>query len=127
MTKNLQKLLEEFLNETGLASIGTGIVDFDGRALAYAIHGTFDKNFKNQRAASIFSMVVNFLNKTLGEVHFKGDEVEEIVVTSNNGYFILGVIETDKFFQGVSIDKEEDVNKVRQLMKKYKPLLLDGQ
>lgn len=125
MSENLQKLLKEFLKETGLESIATGIVDFDGKELAYAIHGTFDKDFKSQRAASIFSMVINFLNKTLGEVHFEGDEVEEILVTSNNGYFILGVIETDRCFQGVAINKDEDINKIRQLIKKYKPLFLN--
>jgi len=124
MSENLQKVLEEFLKETGLESIATGIVDCDGRVLAYEIRGAFDKDFKSQRAASIFSMVVNFLNKTLGEVYFKDDEVEEMQVTLNNGYFLMGVIETDNCWHGVVVNRDEDINKIRQLIRKYKYVFL---
>ncbi len=125
MSENLQKLLGEFLKETELTSIATGLIDFDGAELAYTIHGTFDKEFKSQRAASVFSMVVNFLNKTLAGIHSEGDEVEEILVESHFGHFILGIIETEKCFHGVAIGKDEDIDKIRQLMRKYKPLFLD--
>ena len=80
MSENLQNLLGEFVKEAGLDSVASAIVDLDGKELAYIIHGTFDKEFNSQRAASVFAMVVNFLNKTLGGIHFEEDEVEEIVV-----------------------------------------------
>ncbi|MCP4681985.1 MAG: hypothetical protein GY864_06615 [Desulfobacterales bacterium] len=125
MSENLQKLLGDFLKETGLKSVATGIIDFDGKELAYAIHGTFDKDFNSQRAASVFAMVVNFLNKTLVGIYSGSDEVDEILVTSKGGYFILGVIESEKCFQGVAISKNEDIEKIRGLMKKYRPLFAD--
>ena len=124
MSENLQNLLGEFVKEAGLDSVASAIVDLDGKELAYIIHGTFDKEFNSQRAASVFAMVVNFLNKTLGGIHFEEDEVEEIVVTSKNGYFILRVIETEKCFMGVAVAKEQDVGKIRKLIKKYEPLFL---
>jgi len=126
MSENLQNLLGEFVKEAGLDSVASAIVDLDGKELAYKIHGTFDKEFNSQRAASVFAMVVNFLNKTLGGIHFEEDEVEEIVVTSKNGYFILRVIETEKCFMGVAVAKEEDVGKIRKLIKKYEPLFLEN-
>ena len=124
MSENLQELLEEFVKDAGLESIATAIVDFFGKELAYSIHGTFGKDFNPEHAASVFVMVVNFLNKTLGDIHFKDDEVEEILVTSKNGYFFLEVIEAEKCFQGVAVTKKEDINKIRQLVKKYKPQFL---
>ena len=126
MSENLQNLLGEFVKEAGLDSVASAIVDLDGKELAYKIHGTFDKEFNSQRAASVFAMVVNFLNKTLGGIHFEEDEVEEIVVTSKNGYFILRVIETEKCFMGVAVAKEEDVGKIRKLIKKYEPLFVES-
>ena len=126
MSDNLQNLLGEFVKEAGFDSVACAIVDFDGKQLAYIIHGTFDKEFNSQRAASVFTMVVNFLNQTLGGIHFEEDEVEEIVVTSKNGYFILRVIETEKCFMGVAVAKEEDVGKIRKLIKKYEPLFLEN-
>ena len=126
MSENLQNLLGEFVKEAGLDSVASAIVDLDGKELAYIIHGTFDKEFNSQRAASVFAMVVNFLNKTLGGIHFEEDEVEEIVVTSKNGYFILRVIETEKCFMGVAVAKEQDVGKIRKLIKKYEPLFLEN-
>ncbi|MBW1829309.1 MAG: hypothetical protein JRI74_07800 [Deltaproteobacteria bacterium] len=126
MSENLQNLLGEFVKEAGLDSVASAIVDLDGKELAYKIHGTFDKEFNSQRAASVFAMVVNFLNKTLGGIHFEEDEVEEIVVTSKNGYYILRVIETEKCFMGVAVAKEEDVGKIRKLIKKYEPLFLEN-
>ena len=126
MSESLQNLLGEFVKEAGLDSVASAIVDFDGKELAYIIHGTFDKEFNSQRAASVFAMVVNFLNKTLGGIHFEEDEVEEIVVTSKNGYFVLRVIETEKCFMGVAVAKEEDVGKIRKLIKKYEPLFLES-
>jgi len=126
MSENLQNLLGEFVKDAGLDSVASAIVDLDGKELAYKIHGTFDKEFNSQRAASVFAMVVNFLNKTLGGIHFEEDEVEEIVVTSKNGYFILRVIETEKCFMGVAVAKEEDVGKIRKLIKKYEPLFLEN-
>ena len=126
MTDNLQNLLGEFVKEAGLDSIASAIVDFDGKELAYIIHGTFDKEFNSQRAASLFAMVVNFLNKTLGGIHFEDDEVEEIVITSKNGYFVLRVIETEKCFMGVAVEKEEDVNKILQLINRYEPRFLES-
>lgn len=124
MTENLQNLLEEFVKEAGLDSVASAMVDFDGKELAYVIHGTFDKEFNSQRAASVFAMVVNFLNKTLGGIHFEEDEVEDIVVTSKNGYFILRVIETEKCFMGIAVAKEEDVGSILKLIEKYEPLFL---
>ena len=124
MTENLQNLLEQFVKEAGLDSVASAMVDFDGKELAYVIHGTFDKEFNSQRAASVFAMVVNFLNKTLGGIHFEEDEVEDIVVTSKNGYFILRVIETEKCFMGVAVAKEEDVGSILKLIEKYEPLFL---
>ena len=126
MSENLQNLLGEFVKEAGLNSVASAIVDFDGKELAYIIHGTFDKEFNSQRAASVFAMVVNFLNKTLGGIHFEEDEVEEIVVTSKNGYFLLRVIKTENCFLGVAVAKEEDIGKIRKLLKKYEPLFLEG-
>lgn len=126
MSDNLQNLLGEFVKEAGLDSVASAIVDLDGKELAYIIHGTFDKEFNSQRAASVFAMVVNFLNKTLGGIHFEEDEVEEIVVTSKNGYFVLRVIETEKCFMGVAVAKEEDVGKIRKLIKKYEPLFVEN-
>lgn len=126
MSDNLQNLLGEFVKEAGLDSVASAIVDLDGKELAYIIHGTFDKEFNSQRAASVFAMVVNFLNKTLGGIHFEEDEVEEIVVTSKNGYFVLRVIETEKCFMGVAVAKEEDVGKIRKLIKKYEPLFVES-
>ena len=125
MSENLQKLLENFIKEASLESVATAIVDFDGKELSFAIHGTFDREFNSQRAASVFAMVVNFLNKTLGGIHFAEDEVEEILVTSKHGYFLLEIIKAEKCFQGVAISKEEDINKIRTLIKKYKPLFLE--
>ena len=122
MSENLQKLLEDFLKEAELESVATGIIDFDGKELAYAIHGTFGKDFNSQRAASVFAMVVNFLNKTLVGIYSGSDEVDEILVTSKGGYFILGVIESEKCFQGVAISKKEDIEKIRVLIQKYRPL-----
>ena len=126
MSENLQNLLGEFVKEAGLDSVASAIVDLDGKELAYIIHGTFDKEFNSQRAASVFAMVVNFLNKTLGGIHFEEDEVEGIVITSKNGYFVLRVIETEKCFMGVAVAKEEDVGKIRKLIKKYEPLFLEN-
>jgi predicted regulator of Ras-like GTPase activity (Roadblock/LC7/MglB family) len=126
MSENLQNLLGEFIKETGLDSVASAIVDFDGKELAYIIHGTFDKEFNSQRAASVFAMVVNFLNKTLGGIHFEEDEVKEIAVTSKNGYFLLQVIETENCFLGVAVSKEEDIGKIRKLIKKYEPLFLEN-
>ncbi|SPD76118.1 hypothetical protein PITCH_A840004 [uncultured Desulfobacterium sp.] len=125
MSEKLQNLLEDFIKEAKLESVAAGIVDFDGKELAYAIHGTFDREFNSQRAASVFAMVVNFMNKTLGGIHFEEDEVEEVLVTSRHGYFLLEVIKTEKCFQGVAISKEEDFNRIRDLMKKYKPMFLE--
>jgi predicted regulator of Ras-like GTPase activity (Roadblock/LC7/MglB family) len=124
MTENFQNLLGEFVKEAKLDSVASAIVDFDGKELAYVIHGTFDKEFNSQRAASVFAMVVNFLNKTLGGIHFEEDEVEDIVITSKNGYFILRVIETEKCFMGVAVGKEEDVGSILKLIEKYEPLFL---
>ena len=124
MSENLQDLLEDFIKEANLESVATAIVDLDGKELAFAIHGTFNSEFNSQRAASLFAMVVNFLNKTLGGIHFAEDEVEEIMVTSNHGYFLLEIIKHEKCFQGVAISKEEDITKIRTLIKKYKPLFL---
>jgi predicted regulator of Ras-like GTPase activity (Roadblock/LC7/MglB family) len=124
MSDNLQSLPEDFIKEAKLESVATAIVDLDGKELAYAIHGTFDSEFNSQRAASLFSMVVNFLNKTLGGIHFAEDEVEEIMVTSNHGHFLLEIIKHEKCFLGVAISKEEDSNRIRTLIKKYKPLFL---
>jgi predicted regulator of Ras-like GTPase activity (Roadblock/LC7/MglB family) len=126
MSENLQNVLGEFVKEAGLDSVASAIVDLDGKEKAYKIHGTFDKEFNSQRAASVFAMVVNFLNKTLGGIHFEEDEVKEIVVTSKNGYFILQVIETEKCFLGVAVAKEEDIGKIRKLIKKYEPLFVES-
>ena len=126
MTDNFQDTLEEFVKEAGLDSIVSAIVDFDGKELAYVAQGTFDKKFNRQRAASVFTMVVNLLNQTLSEIHFEEDEVEEIVVTSKKGYFILRVIETEKRFMGVAVVKEEDVEKILQLINRYEPLFLEN-
>ncbi len=125
MVDKLQSVLKDFLKEADLDSIATGIIDFDGKELAYVIHGTFDQDFNSQRAASVFAMVVNFLNKTIGGIYSKSDEVDEILVTSQGGYFILGVIETEKCFQGVAIRKIDDIDKIRGLIKKYKPLFAE--
>lgn len=127
MSENLQKLLEEFVKEAGLDSIATGIIDFDGTELAYLIRGTFDKDFKPQQAASLFAMAINFLNKTLGGIFFGDeDDVKEILITSQNGYFLLEVIETEKCFHGVALTMDEDINKIQQLAKKYKPLFVEN-
>jgi len=125
MAENLQKLLEEFLEEAGDKVIGTGIVDSDGKCEAYAIHGTFDKDYNVQRTASTFAMIVNVLNKTLGGIYMKEDEVEEILVTSKSGFFFLEVLESERWFQGVTANKDSDIDKIWQLMKKYKPLFQD--
>ncbi len=108
-----------------MESVATALVDFDGKELAYLIHGTFDKDFNSQRAASVFSMVVNFLDKTLGGIHFEEDEVEDIVVTSKNGYFLLKVIKAEECFLGVAVAKDEDISKIRNLVEKYGPMFLE--
>ena len=126
MSDDLQRLLGDFVKESKLESVAIALVDFDGTELAYIIHGTFDKDFKSQRAASVFAMVVNFLNKTLGGIHFAEDEVDDILVTSKNGYFLLQVIETEKCFLGVAITKDEDVPTIRKLVTKYQPLFLEN-
>lgn len=126
MTNNFQDTLGEFVKEAGLDSIVSGIVNFDGKELAYLAQGTFDKKFNRQSAASVFTLVVNLLNQTLGEIHFKEDQVEEIVVTSKKGYFILRVIEPGKCFMGVAVVKEEDVEKILQLINRYQPLFLEN-
>lgn len=126
MTDNFQDTLGKFVKEAGLDSIASAIVDFDGKELAYVAQGTFDKKFNRQSAASVFTMVVNLLNQTLSEIHFEEDEVEEIVVTSKKGYFILRVIETKKRFMGVAVVKEEDVEKILQLINRYEPLFLEN-
>ncbi len=125
MSENLKKLLGEFVKEADLESVAIALVDFDGKELAYLIHGTFDKDFNSQRAASVFAMVVNFLDKTLGGIHFEEDEVEDIVVTSKNGYFLLKVIKPEVCFLGVAVAKDEDVSKIRNLIDKYGPKMLE--
>lgn len=122
MSENLQKLLGDFVKEADLESVATALVDFDGKELAYLIHGTFDKDFNSQRAASVFAMVVNFLDKTLGGIHFEEDEVEDIVVTSKNGYFLLKVIKAEKCFLGVAVSKDKDISKIHDLVEKYGPM-----
>ena len=122
MSENLKKLLGDFVKEADLESVAMALVDFDGKELAYLIHGTFDEDFNSQRAASVFAMVVNFLNKTLGGIHFAEDEVEDIVVTSKNGYFFLKVIRTEKCFLGVAVAKDEDISEIRNLIEKYGPM-----
>ena len=126
MTDTFQDTLGEFVKEAGLDSIASAIVNFDGKELAYVAQGTFDKKFNRQSAASVFTMVVNLLNQTLSEIHFEGDEVEEIVVTSKKGYFILRVIKTEKRFMGVAVVKEEDVENILQLINRYEPLFLEN-
>ncbi len=125
MSQNLQKIIDEFINDTGLESLATAIVDFDGKELAYGIHGTFDKEFNSWHAASVFAMVVNFLDKTLGGIHFEEDEVEEILVTSKNGYFLLQVLKHEECFLGVAVSKEEDIKNMSELIAKYRPRFLE--
>ena len=125
MSENLKKLLGDFVKEADLKSVAIALVDFDGKELTPLILSSFDEDFNSQRAASVFAMVVNFLDKTLGGIHFEEDEVEDIVVTSKNGYFFLKVIKSEECFLGVAVGKDEDISKIRNLIEKYRPMVLE--
>jgi hypothetical protein len=121
MKKKLEQLLKKFSSEIGPTLIATGIVNIDGGLEAYSASDTLGKGYKLQRSASIFAMIVNILNKTLCEIYEGQEEaVEEMLVTSKKSCFIVTMIESDNYFHGATFTIEGDIDKVREVIKKYK-------
>ena len=121
MKAKLEELLKKFSSEIGSTLIATGIVNIDGGLEAYTASNTLGKGYKLQRSASIFAMIVNILNKTLCEIYEGREEaVEEMLVTSKKSCFIVTMIEPDKYFHGATFTIETEIDKVREVIKKYK-------
>jgi hypothetical protein len=125
MKENLQELLKKFSSEVGDTLIATGIVNIDGGLEGYAANEVRGKTYNIQRSATIFAMIVNILNNTLNEIYEGKDEVDEVLVTSKKSYFLVRMIEAEKYFQGVTFTIDGDLNHVRQIMQNYKSLIAE--
>jgi len=125
MKNNLQDILKKFSSEIGETMIATGIVNIDGGLEAYVASDQLGEGYNVQRSASIFAMIVNVLNKTLCEIYEAKEDVDEVLVTTQNSYFIVKMIETEKYFHGATFTFETDINHIRQTMKNYKSLFAE--
>lgn len=125
MKEEVQELLENFSSEAGSALIATGIVNLDGGLEAYVAHEIQGKDYNVQRSATIFAMIVNILNKTLDEVYLKQEFVNEILVSAANTYFLVNMVIEEKYFHGITFSSAANIDNIRSLMNKYKPLFAE--
>ncbi len=118
----LEKELNKFKEEIGDVLIATGIVSIDG-APVVEVYGALESQFNPQRASTIFAMLINVLNKSLSEI-YESKTVQEILISTETSYFTVSVIGQGDYFHGTVVSDKADIKAIRELTKKYEPLLL---
>ena len=126
MSDKLKAVLEKFSSEVEETLIATGIVSIDGKLEAYYAHSSRGGAYNVERSASIFAMVVNLLDKTLVEVYEGKENVAEVLVTTGKSFYIFRAIGQGDYFQGATFTNDADVNRIRELLKKFEPVFLEA-
>lgn len=115
----LDDLLLKFREETD-GFISTDIVGIaDGISIG---GGSIVPNFDSTAASAEFATVTQSILRALRTLG--NDNLEDVLVTTDNAYILLRILQNNKFYHGLAISKTKgNLGRARLIMKNYDPLL----
>lgn len=121
MIANIQKLVEEMSTELPhILAVAVVTID-DGMSIAEV---TRKEGTETAAAAAYLASIVKSNSKAMGLLA-ENEEVEDILITTNQSHFIIRHMAGQPFFIFVMTSRQEWLAKARMLIKKYEPQFVE--